>query len=148
MNCPICKVSDTKVIDSRSNDSGGTVRRRRECISCHQRFTTYERVEKSPIRVLKKNGQRERLDPDKIRKGILTACEKRPVSTEALEEAVTQVIRKLYALEKNEVSAQAIGEEVMRQLKTLDKVAYVRYASVYKEFEDVSSFAKELKALE
>ncbi len=144
MRCPYCGSDDIKVLETR--ESGGTIRRRRECLSCGKRFTTYERIETTPIVVVKKDGRREQFDPQKILRGILKACEKRPVSRENIEKIVERIQEKLMGRE--EVSSQEIGELVMEELKKLDKVAYVRFASVYKEFKDVKEFEKLLKRLE
>ncbi len=144
MRCPYCGSDDIKVLETR--ESGGTIRRRRECLSCGKRFTTYERIETTPIVVVKKDGRREQFDPQKILRGILKACEKRPVSREDIEKIVEIIQEKLMGRE--EVSSQEIGELVMEELKKLDKVAYIRFASVYKEFKDVKEFEKLLKKLE
>ncbi len=144
MRCPYCGSDDIKVLETR--ESGGTIRRRRECLSCGKRFTTYERIETTPIVVVKKDGRREQFDPQKVLRGVLKACEKRPVSREEIEKIVERIQEKLMGRE--EVGSQEIGELVMEELKKLDKVAYIRFASVYKEFKDVKEFEKLLKKLE
>ncbi len=147
MQCLFCKVDNDKVINSRTSMDGLSVKRRRECLNCGRRFTTYERVEESPIRVIKKDGSRIDFDRNKILNGLLKACEKRPVSTETLENIVSEIERTVYDKFDREVDTKFIGELVMRKLEILDKVAYVRFASVYREFKDISEFINELKPL-
>ncbi|MBX4212140.1 transcriptional regulator NrdR [Candidatus Pacearchaeota archaeon] len=144
MLCPYCLNTETKVIDKR--DAGGVIKRRRECLKCHQRFNTLESVEKIELRVIKKDGRREDFDKEKIRKGILRACEKRPVSTETIDIMIHNIEEKLRKKGK-EVNSTFIGELVSRELKKIDKIAYIRFASVYKDFRDISDFKKEIKEL-
>ena len=148
MHCPFCSHEDTRVLDSRLAEFGSAVRRRRECVVCKKRFTTYERHEEAPLLIVKKDGRRERFDKHKILEGVLRACEKRPVSYDEVENLAVDVERKLRSNGENEVSALEVGDEVMERLRALDEVAYVRFASVYKEFKDVSRFSDELRALE
>jgi transcriptional repressor NrdR len=147
MKCPFCAHGENKVIDSRISKDGDAIRRRRECLSCGKRFTTYEYVEEVLPVVVKKDGRREPFDRTKIRSGIKKACEKRPISTDAIETLVDNVERACQDLQGKEIPSTAIGEKVMRELQTLDGVAYVRFASVYREFRDVSDFLVELKEL-
>ena len=144
MQCPFCKYHDSKVVDSRSADEGTTIRRRRECISCQKRFTTYETLELTPLIVLKKNGERERFERQKLLGGILRSCEKRSIPLEKIEKLVTDVEKELRDLSTGEVPSTEIGELVMTKLQELDQVAYVRFASVYRQFADVSSFLEAL----
>lgn len=146
MKCPFCAAADTNVIETRETGEDST-RRRRECPSCERRFTTYERVELKPLRVLKKDGKRELFDRNKVKSGITRACEKRPISDAQIEEAVQDVENKLRSTDGDEIPSKLIGDLIMRRLKKLDKVAYIRFASVYREFEDVESFERELKLL-
>ena len=147
MKCPFCLHDEDKVIDSRSSNEGKSVRRRRECIKCKKRFTTYEYVEEVPLMVIKKDGRRESFDRNKIISGILKACEKRPVSMEKVETVVDRVEKELQKSFDKEVKAQVVGELVMEYLHKLDEVAYVRFASVYRQFKDINQFMKELKDL-
>lgn len=147
MRCPFCEHLDSKVQDSRPAEEGATIRRRRECLACGKRFTTYEKVEVLPLIVVKKNGQREVFDPDKLLMGVIKACEKRPVEMAKLESMVDDVERELANAMVREISSQTIGELVMERLRDIDKVAYVRFASVYREFKDLQSFARELEEL-
>ena len=147
MKCPFCLHEDDKVIDSRSSNEGKSVRRRRECLKCKKRFTTYEYVEEVPLMVIKKDGRRESFDRNKIISGILKACEKRPVSVEKVEALVDKVEKELQKSFDKEVKAQVIGELAMDYLHKLDEVAYVRFASVYRQFKDINQFMKELKDL-
>ncbi|TAH38688.1 MAG: transcriptional repressor NrdR [Planctomycetota bacterium] len=147
MRCPYCKNDNDRVIDSRSSTDGFAIRRRRECMECGRRFTTYERTEEAPLRVVKKDGSRVPFDRNKILKGLLKACEKRPVSLEALEEITSRIERRLSEEYDREVPSKIIGQLVMDELRKLDQVAYVRFASVYREFKDVSQFLEELKPL-
>jgi len=144
MKCPFCN-SDTKVTNKR--DIENETRRRRECLKCKKRFTTYEQMEVKNLRVIKKDGQRESFDREKIRKGLIKACEKRPVSIEKIDKVVQSIEAKLRSGNKKEIKAHKIGELVMRSLKKLDKVAYIRFASVYREFKDIDDFKKEIKQL-
>lgn len=148
MHCPFCEHSDTRVLDSRLTEDGRSIRRRRECSRCRRRFTTYERYEETPLLVVKKEGRREQFQRRKILDGLLRACEKRPVSYDEMEAIATRIEQDLRNRGETEVSADAIGEQVMEALRRLDEVAYVRFASVYKEFKDVSRFAEELEVLE
>lgn len=147
MKCLFCGCEDSKVIDSRSADEGRTIRRRRECISCGRRFTTYETIEDTPVLVIKSSGLRQAFDPQKIKNGIIKSCEKRPVSMTAIDEMVTAVTKLIYNSMEQEVSSKYIGELVMAELKKYDEVAYVRYASVYRSFKDISSFMEELQRM-
>ncbi len=147
MQCLFCKGDNDRVINSRASTDGLCVKRRRECLECGRRFTTYERVEKSPVRVVKKDGSRDNFDRNKILSGLLKACEKRPVSTEALENVASEIERVIYDKFEREVDTKFIGELIMRKLSVLDKVAYVRFASVYREFKDIDEFLNELKPL-
>lgn len=147
MYCPFCNADDTKVIDSRLVAEGGQVRRRRECLSCSERFTTYELAELVMPRVIKTDGSREVFDEEKLRAGLQRALEKRPVSIEQIEAALTQIKHFLQVTGEREVSSRMIGEEVMARLRELDEVAYVRFASVYRSFQDLSEFQEELNRL-
>ncbi len=142
MRCPYCGAEDSRVIDSREVEGGTEVRRRRECLTCRRRFTTYERYERKPLRVIKKNGTRELFDRKKVLNGLLKACEKRPVSLEELETMVDDIEKELQEEGYEEVSSSRIGEKVMEKLKKIDQVAYVRFASVYREFRDIDQFAE------
>ena len=147
MKCPFCDNPDTKVIDSRPIEEGKAIRRRRECEQCGKRFTTYEKVEASIIMVIKKDGSREAFDRDKIMNGIVKACYKRPVSVSDMERVVNDIERGLNNMMEKEIKSTFIGELVMEQLKNLDEVAYVRFASVYRQFTDVNTFIKEIEEL-
>ncbi|MDO4778657.1 MAG: transcriptional regulator NrdR [Tissierellia bacterium] len=147
MKCPYCDFHDSKVIDSRPTEDNEAVRRRRECIGCGKRFTTYERVEEQAIIVIKKDDTRETYQRDKLLKGMLKACEKRPVPVEVLEKAINEIETELNHLNQKEVTSAFIGDLVMTKLKSIDKVAYVRFASVYREFEDVETFFNEIENL-
>ncbi|MBQ9544491.1 MAG: transcriptional repressor NrdR [Clostridia bacterium] len=147
MKCPNCGCTESKVLDSRSTEEGVAIRRRRECLECQKRFTTYERVEEIPLMVVKKDGSRQVFDRTKILNGIVRACEKRPVSLSQMEATVSQVEAALTNSGVNEVSSDQIGNLVMEKLKSLDEVAYVRFASVYRQFKDVNTFMDELKSL-
>jgi transcriptional repressor NrdR len=148
MHCPFCSAEDTKVIDSRLVAEGDQVRRRRECLSCKERFTTFEIAELLMPRIIKKNGTREPFDENKLRAGLLRALEKRPVSIEAIESALNHIKHFLQATGEREVKSMVVGEKVMEQLKKLDEVAYVRFASVYRRFKDLSEFRQEIDRLE
>ncbi|MBR3032081.1 MAG: transcriptional repressor NrdR [Clostridiales bacterium] len=145
MKCPFCGHMEDKVIDSRPAEDGSAIRRRRECLSCSSRFTTYEKVELLPLLVIKKDGTREVYSQEKLLGGLMKACEKRPVSSEQLTQIVTYVENQIQNTTKREISTNEIGEMVMQQLKEIDEVAYVRFASVYRQFKDVNSFMDELK---
>ena len=147
MRCPYCGFSESKVIDSRPTDESNSIRRRRECLSCAKRFTTYETVESVPLVVVKKDGSRQSFDRSKILGGLIKACEKRPVPLETLEKAVTDIEQKLLGSMEREIPSERVGELVMEQLKTIDQVAYVRFASVYRQFQDIDSFMAELNKL-
>ena len=147
MKCPFCSSTDRKVTDSRDTDDGASIRRRRQCLSCGRRFTTYETVETTPLRVIKKNGTREMFDRNKLRSGLVRACEKRNITTSQIEDIVNHIERTLRNDLKQEVSSERIGNLVMDELRQLDQVAYVRFASVYREFKDIGSFMNELKTL-
>jgi transcriptional repressor NrdR len=147
MKCPFCGSADTKVVDSRDTDSRDAIRRRRECLDCQRRFTTYERVEEMPLTVIKNGGEREVFSRSKLLRGLLRACEKRPIETETLEQLVDSLEAELRNEFRTEVPAAQIGERALGRLKSLDKVAYVRFASVYRKFEDVDQFQKELTRL-
>jgi len=147
MNCPFCNYQETKVVDSRPTDEGQAIRRRRECLRCFKRFTTYEKVEKVPLIVVKKGGNRQLYDRNKILNGILKACEKRPVSLTKIEETVDEIEKDLYNLMEKEVTSEKIGQMVMDKLKEIDEVSYVRFASVYRQFKDINTFMEELKKL-
>ncbi len=148
MHCPFCGKDDTKVIDSRLVAEGGQVRRRRECVSCKERFTTYELAELLMPRVIKQDGTREPFDENKLRSGLHRALEKRPVSVEAVEASISQIKRLLQGTGEREIQSRVIGEQVMAQLRKLDEVAYVRFASVYRSFQDLNEFRAELDRLE
>jgi len=148
MHCPFCQAEDTKVIDSRLNSEGDGVRRRRECLQCAERFTTYEVLEVVMPYVVKRDNRRSAFDKEKLRQSMVKALQKRSVSMEQVEESVNRIIRRTRERSEREISSQIIGEWVMEELKGLDKVAYVRFASVYKDFEDVGAFQEEIKQLE
>ena len=147
MKCPYCANPDTRVIDSRPAEDGNSIRRRRSCDVCGKRFTTYEKVETIPLIIIKKDNNREQYDRGKIEKGILHACYKRPVSAEDIQSIVNKVETQLFSREEKEISSSTIGEMVMEELKQLDEVAYVRFASVYRAFKDVNTFMDELKKI-
>ncbi|MBQ1316482.1 MAG: transcriptional repressor NrdR [Lachnospiraceae bacterium] len=147
MKCPYCGNEDTRVVDSRPVDDNTAIRRRRLCDVCGKRFTSYEKAETIPLRVVKKDEMREDYDRAKIESGILRACHKRPISAEQIEETVDKVERDIFNRESREISSNEIGELVMKYLQDLDPVAYVRFASVYREFKDVDTFMKELERL-
>ena len=148
MHCPFCNADDTKVIDSRLVADGHQVRRRRECLVCHERFTTFEMAELVMPRVIKSNGVREPFNEDKLRNGIQRALEKRPVSTELIEQSINRIKSNLRATGEREIMTKIIGNLVMEELKQLDKVAYIRFASVYRSFEDIREFGEEIAKLE
>ena len=147
MKCQYCSCVDSKVIDSRPTDDGNSIRRRRECINCGRRFTTYEKVELSPLFVVKRDGRRDGFDGQKIKAGILHACDKLPVSMQQIDEIVTRVEQKAYSSMDGEIQSEKIGDMVMSELKELNDVAYVRFAAVYRKFTDVGTFMNELKKL-
>jgi transcriptional repressor NrdR len=147
MRCPFCQQDDDRVLDSRSSTDGYSIRRRRECLNCERRYTTYERLEELSIRVIKKDGIREPFCRDKIRQGVVKACWKRPVSTEDIESLISEIESEIYTQSNNEISASKIGEIVMIALGNLDQVAFVRFASVYREFKDVRDFVDELQPI-
>ncbi|MFK7815248.1 MAG: transcriptional regulator NrdR [Gammaproteobacteria bacterium] len=140
MHCPFCRSEETKVIDSRLASEGYQVRRRRECLDCNERFTTFETAERNLPRIVKHDGRREPFNEEKLRKGIILACEKRPVATENIDTSINTISRKALGVGEREISAKIIGEWVMQELRSLDQVAYVRFASVYMSFEDVQAF--------
>lgn len=148
MRCPYCEYEDSKVVDSRPTDEGQTIRRRRECISCKKRFTTYERIERLPIVVVKKDGTRQAYDRNKILNGMIRACEKRPVPLSELEKSVDNIEKQIYNSLDKEIKSKDLGELVMVELKELDEVAYVRFASVYRQFKDINSFMEEIKNIQ
>jgi len=147
MKCPFCGAVDDRVVDSRESREGEVIRRRRECESCGRRFTSYETIEEIPYMVVKNDGRRENFDRKKLRAGLVKACEKRPVSPAQLDAIVDEVETRLHDTEEREMATRDIGARVMERLRELDKVAYVRFASVYRKFEDVDEFLRELKTL-
>jgi len=147
MKCPYCGYLESKVVDSRPADEGASIRRRRECLSCHKRFTTYETVESLPLMVVKKDGSRQSFDRNKVLGGVIRACEKRPVPYQEVEHLVVEIEQLLQNQMDREVSSAKIGELVMERLKKLDEVAYVRFASVYRQFKDINTFMTELNKL-
>lgn len=147
MRCPFCFNSDSKVLDSRATEEGASIRRRRECIRCNRRFTTYERLDEIPFMVVKKDGRREPFNRTKILNGVLRACEKRPISLDEIESVIDQIEKEIRNKMDREIQASEIGELVMERLKELDEVAYVRFASVYRQFKDINSFLSELQDL-
>ena len=147
MKCPKCGCIESKVLDSRPSQDFLSIRRRRECIDCHFRFTTYEVIENGPLTVVKKDNTRQTFDRSKIRQGIMASCQKRPVSADQIEAIVNEVENRIYSTSRSEISTREIGELVMEQLKTVDDVAFVRFASVYRDFKDVDTFMDELKKL-
>lgn len=147
MKCPFCNYPDSKVVDSRPTDEGTSIRRRRECLHCLKRFTTYETIERLPLMLVKRDGTREPYDRNKLLSGVMKACEKRPVPQARLEQLVDTVEQKLFGTLETEISSQKIGEMVMQELKTVDEVAYVRFASVYRQFKDINTFLEELNSL-
>jgi transcriptional repressor NrdR len=147
MRCPYCQIDNDKVIDSRASEDGMAIRRRRECLGCHRRYTTFERVEEVSIKVIKKDGNRVPFDRTKIKSGLEKACWQRPISDDQIEAAVSAVEREIYDRFDSEVETRDIGELVMQQLAKLDQVAYVRFASVYREFKDARDFVEELQPI-
>jgi len=147
MKCPFCRENNNKVIDSRLSRDGAAIRRRRECLACKRRFTTYEYIEEIPLMIIKKDKRRELFSRDKVRAGLKKACEKREISMNVIESFIEELERDLRESEEKEISSSIIGEKVMKKLHELDKVAYVRFASVYRDFKDVGDFVTELKTL-
>ena len=147
MKCPFCGYSESKVIDSRPADEGASIRRRRECLSCSKRFTTYETVESLPMVVVKKDGSRQSFERQKVLGGMIRACEKRPVPLAELEKIASEIEQDIQNSMEREISTEAIGEKVMERLRTVDQVAYVRFASVYRQFKDIDTFMAELNKL-
>ena len=147
MRCPFCSHPESKVVDSRPSDEGSSIRRRRECLACHKRFTTYETMESLPLMVIKKDGSRQTFDKTKLLNGMIRACEKRPVAFATLEEIANEIEQVLQNEMDREIPSARIGELVMERLKTVDEVAYVRFASVYRQFKDISTFIEELNKL-
>ena len=147
MKCPYCSSDDTKVIDSRPADDNTSIRRRRQCEACGKRFTTYEKLETMPLMVIKKDNSRESYDRSKIEAGVVTSCHKRPVSTEQISKMIDEIENEVFAMGEKEIPTSVIGEKVMKRLKDMDEVAYVRFASVYREFKDVNTFIDEIGKL-
>lgn len=147
MHCPFCNTEDTKVIDSRLAGDGDQIRRRRECLACQERFTTFETVELSLPRIIKQDGSREMFNIDKLRSGFLRALQKRAVETDRVEASINKILRKLRTSGEREINSQTVGEWVMEELRELDQVAYVRFASVYRSFQDLDAFRKEIDSL-
>ena len=147
MKCPYCQIDNDKVIDSRAGEDGFAIRRRRICVACDKRFTTYERVAELDIRVVKKDGARETFKPEKIRKGLERACWKRPIPTEALERIIVEIVQGVYVHVDSEIDSKQIGEMVMEKLIELDDVAYIRFASVYRQFTDIHDFVEEVRPI-
>lgn len=147
MRCPYCKEENSKVIDSRPTDENYAIRRRRECLSCEMRFTTYEKIERTPLLIIKKDGSRQEYNREKILRGIIRACEGRAISFERMEEVVEKIEHNLNKTQLKEIESAVIGNEIMEQLKNIDEVAYVRFASVYKNFKDIDTFMQELQKL-
>ena len=147
MKCPYCRQDNDKVVDSRSSEDGYVIRRRRMCVHCEKRFTTYERVAELDLRVIKKDGAREPFRPEKIRQGLERACWKRPIETDRLEEAINEIVQEVYMLSESEISTERVGELVMEKLVELDDVAYIRFASVYRQFKDIHDFMSEVKPI-
>lgn len=147
MKCPYCNAEDTKVIDSRPADDNSSIRRRRECETCHKRFTTYEKLETMPLMVIKKDDSREPYERAKIEAGIIHSCHKRPVSTQQIDKMIDEIENEVFNMGEKEIPTTVIGEKVMKHLQDLDEVAYVRFASVYREFKDVNTFVDEIGKL-
>ena len=147
MRCPFCQFAESKVIDSRPTDEGGSIRRRRECLECQKRFTTFEVIENMPLVVIKKDGSRQSFDRNKVISGILKSCEKRPVSLGQIEKIADEVLQVLQNSLEREVTTNQIGELIMERLREIDQVSYVRFASVYRQFKDINSFMSELSKL-
>lgn len=147
MKCPICRTDNDRVIDSRTAQHGFVIRRRRECLKCHRRYTTYERIEEPEVKIIKKDGSRVPFERDKIKLGVAKACWKRPISDEQIEQVVAAVESEIYQRNEPEVESREVGELVMKQLRTLDQVAFVRFASIYREFKDIRDFVDELQPM-
>ena len=147
MRCPFCHHKDSKVLDSRATEEGASIRRRRECTKCSRRFTTYERLDQVPFMIVKKDGRREAFSRDKILNGVLRACEKRPISPDQIEKMIDDIEKHVRNTTEREITSNEVGEIVMERLKELDEVAYVRFASVYRQFKDINSFMSELQQL-
>ena len=147
MRCPFCRTDNDRVIDSRAGDDGASIRRRRECLGCRRRFTTYDRIERQLLTVVKKGGIRDPFDRDKLKRGLAKACWKRPVTEDDIEAVVAALEAELYGIGENEVPSRVIGERLMELLRELDQVAFVRFASVYREFKDVRDFVDELEPI-
>lgn len=147
MKCPFCGYADSKVVDSRPADEGSSIRRRRECLKCGKRFTTYETIERTPLMLVKRDGTRQPYDRQKLLNGIIKACEKRPVSIQRMKELVNKIEQRLFSSLDYEISSKLIGEMVMEELRSVDEVAYVRFASVYRQFKDINTFMEELNML-
>jgi transcriptional repressor NrdR len=147
MRCPFCRIDNDRVIDSRAGDDGTSIRRRRECLDCKKRFTTYERVERQMLSVVKKGGDREPFEREKIKRGLAKACWKRPITEEQIEVAVSALEGELYGTYETEIPSRVLGERVMELLRGLDQVAFVRFASVYREFKDIRDFVEELEPI-
>lgn len=147
MKCIFCGNTDSKVIDSRVSDDGNSIRRRRECIACGKRFTTYEKVEATPVLVIKSNGNRQSFDPEKIKAGLMKSCEKRPISIAQIDKIVENIERNIHNSLMQEVTSKQIGEMVMEELKNLDEVSYVRFASIHREFKDINTLYQEIERL-
>ena len=147
MKCLYCNCTESKVVDSRAAEEDNAIRRRRECIGCGRRFTTYETIEFSPVLVVKNNGTRQSYNAEKVRNGIIKSCEKRPVPMQVIDEMVSDISKQVYNSMESEITSKEIGEMVMERLKKVDEVSYVRYASVYRSFKDLSSFMAELKQM-
>ncbi|MDV4151243.1 transcriptional regulator NrdR [Clostridium sp. AL.422] len=147
MRCPFCSFEESKVVDSRSTDDNTTIRRRRECLKCNKRYTTYEKVEDIPILVVKRDSTRENFNKEKIINGLIRACQKRPVSRQQIEDLAEDIEKSISNKMITEVNSKAIGEMVMDRLKSVDEISYVRFASVYREFKDINTFLEEIKSL-
>ena len=147
MKCPFCSYNESKVIDSRPADEGTSIRRRRECLSCGKRFTSYEKVEEMPIMVIKKDGSRQSFNRNKVINGLLRACEKRPVSMDTIDNIVYELETSIYNSLEREITSVEIGEKVLQKLKKIDDVAFIRFASVYRDFKDIKTFSDEIKKL-
>lgn len=147
MKCPFCGEIDSKVLDSRSTENGVSIRRRRECLSCGKRFTSYEKVEEMPIMVIKKDGSRQAFNRNKVINGLLRACEKRPVSMDTIDNIVYELETAIYNSLEREITSVEIGEKVLQKLKKIDDVAFIRFASVYRDFKDIKTFSDEIKKL-
>ncbi|MFZ4116459.1 MAG: transcriptional regulator NrdR [Chthoniobacterales bacterium] len=147
MLCPKCHSLDDKVIDSRLSKEGSSIRRRRECLTCQHRFTTYEEIERIEMLAVKRDSRREAFDRQKILSSLVKACEKRPISLEVMEKAIAQILQNLESLQQHEISTKLIGDQVMEQLRHIDPIAYVRYASVYRAFQEVGEFLEEIQSL-